>query len=280
VNVPTPPKATFSLTCSYLVCTFADQSTAGTAALSERAWSFGDGGESTEATGTHTFAAAGTYLVRLIVRDAAGLSDSETTTVSVRPPNVPPTASFTSSCVDLTCTFTDTSTDSDGQITSWNWSFGDGTSTEAAPSFKFAAPGSYQVSLTVTDNDGATATTTATVNVTALIHVAFVSGTITSGNGQGKSSWRVSANVAVHGADERAIAGATINATWNGAKTISCVTDTDGQCTFNTGTVSASKTSVTLTVLGVSAPLSVYQTGVNHDGAGNPTGTSVTYIKP
>jgi hypothetical protein len=82
--------------------------------------------------------------------------------------NVPPTASFTSSCTDLQCTFTDASTDSDGSISAWNWSFGDGgTSTATNPTHNYAAGGTYTVTLTVTDNGGATATTSQQVTVTA-----------------------------------------------------------------------------------------------------------------
>jgi hypothetical protein len=39
--------------------------------------------------------------------------------------NIAPVASFTSSCTDLDCTFTDASTDSDGNISGWAWNFGD-----------------------------------------------------------------------------------------------------------------------------------------------------------
>lgn len=50
-------------------------------------------------------------------------------------PNVAPTGSFTSSCVDADCNFTDTSTDTDGTVTSWDWEFGDNTtSTQQHPS--------------------------------------------------------------------------------------------------------------------------------------------------
>lgn len=82
--------------------------------------------------------------------------------------NTPPTASFTSSCSGLTCTFTNTSTDPDGSVVSWSWNFGDGaTSTAQNPSRTYAAAGTYTVVLTVTDNGGATGTTSQAVTVTA-----------------------------------------------------------------------------------------------------------------
>jgi PKD repeat protein len=84
------------------------------------------------------------------------------------PPNNPPTASFSSSCTNLACTFTDASTDSDGTIASRAWNFGDGgTSTATNPAHTYAAAGTYTATLTVTDNGGATNQTTRTVTVTA-----------------------------------------------------------------------------------------------------------------
>jgi PKD domain len=83
--------------------------------------------------------------------------------------NTPPTASFTSSCLNLSCTFTDTSSDPDGSISGRSWSFGDGsTSTVADPSHAYASAGTYTVTLTVTDNGGATGTTSH--NVTVKLH--------------------------------------------------------------------------------------------------------------
>jgi len=82
------------------------------------------------------------------------------------PTNDPPVASFTYSCVDLTCDFTDTSTDDVG-VVSWSWDFGDGTtSPQQSPSHVFAAGGTYPVTLTVTDGGGLTDATSADVTVT------------------------------------------------------------------------------------------------------------------
>ncbi len=84
-------------------------------------------------------------------------------------PNVPPTASATSSCTGLNCSFDgNASHDPDGSIASYAWTFGDGTTgTGATPHHGYATPGTYPVSLTVTDNRAATNKWTGQVTVTA-----------------------------------------------------------------------------------------------------------------
>ena len=89
-------------------------------------------------------------------------------TAAPEPGNVSPSAAFTSSCTNLSCTFTDGSSDSDGTVVAWSWSFGDGSTSGAQhPSRTFAAPETYDVTLTVTDNSGGTGHRTMPVTVSA-----------------------------------------------------------------------------------------------------------------
>ncbi len=85
------------------------------------------------------------------------------------PTNQPPTASFTFSCTDLTCSFNGSaSSDPDGSISSYAWNFGDAsTGTGATTSKTYASGGTRIVTLTVTDNGGATGQTSQSVAVTA-----------------------------------------------------------------------------------------------------------------
>jgi PKD repeat protein len=281
-----PPTASFTFNCTYLECGFADTSTPGSGTITSRSWAFGDGTTSTAPSGTHTYATAGTYTVTLTVTDSNGLSDTESAVTSVTLPaaNVAPTPAFDWSCNDLTCTFVDRSTDSDGRVVSWEWTFGSaGTATASSPSFRFPLPGTYAVSLTITDDDGASASTMASIEVKAAIHVAIVAaGTETGGARSTPSWWKANVTTAVHGADERPIAGATITASWSGAwaRTVSCVTDTAGRCTFKTAPLKLELTSATFTVANVSAPLSVYVPSANHNETGSGTSTSVTIVRP
>jgi carboxypeptidase T len=83
--------------------------------------------------------------------------------------NQSPTASFTTSCTELTCDYdANTSSDSDGSIDSYSWDFGDSNSaTGVNPSHTYAVDGTYTVSLTVTDNNSATSTSSEQITVTS-----------------------------------------------------------------------------------------------------------------
>src|SRR5439155_13385081 len=107
-------------------------------------WDFGDGATSSSRSPSHTYAAGGSYTVRLTVQDNSGATNSVSHSVSPSQPNQPPVAAFTSSCSGLSCSFSDGSSDPDGTITAWSWAFGDGaTSTSRNPSHPYASGGSY-----------------------------------------------------------------------------------------------------------------------------------------
>src|SRR4051812_40583064 len=82
--------------------------------------------------------------------------------------NAAPTAAFTSSCTQLTCTFDGRgSSDPDGALSSWSWVFGDGsTGTGSTVQHAYVLAGDYPVQLTVTDAGGAKATVTHVVTAT------------------------------------------------------------------------------------------------------------------
>ena len=171
-----PPSASFTYQCDYLECSFTDTSSDLDGSIVAWSWTFGDGGTSSAQHPTHTYGAAGTYTVILIVTDNEGATDSTSKAVTVAageeppppPPNEPPTASFTYECNYLECSFTDTSTDLDGSIVAWSWTFGDDrTSFQQHPTHTYGEAGTYSVTLEVTDDDGATGSVSQNVTVEA-----------------------------------------------------------------------------------------------------------------
>jgi len=167
------PAASFTESCSDLTCSF---NSAGSSdpdgSIVGYSWSFGDGTTSTEANPSHTYSAGGTYSVTLQVRDDDNAVGEETRQVTVTPPPPPnqaPTAVFSESCSDLTCSFSSAgSSDPDGSVVGYSWTFGDGaTSTEPNPSHTYASGGTYTVTLQARDDDSATDDETRQVTATA-----------------------------------------------------------------------------------------------------------------
>lgn len=158
------PTANFSYAATGLTVNFTDTSTDSGGAITSYAWTFGDGGTSTAASPSHTYAAAGTYSVTETVTDSAsGKTSAKTVSVTVSPSGGTPVANFTFTTSGLTANFTDTSTDTGGSIGTRSWNFGDGsTSTATNPSHTYAASGTYSVSETVTDSVSGTSNTKTT----------------------------------------------------------------------------------------------------------------------
>ncbi|HWC16556.1 MAG TPA: PKD domain-containing protein, partial [Terriglobales bacterium] len=121
------------------------------------------------ASGTHSYAAAGRYVVTLTGTDANGLSDTATQTVSIGT-NQPPTCVLsvvpTSGPAPLGVTATGSCTDPENDITGTTLDFGDGTVMNASSgTHTYAAAGTYTVTLTATDAAGNKATATQSITV-------------------------------------------------------------------------------------------------------------------
>lgn len=168
-----PPTADFTATCTDLTCHFDGNSSSDSEGpIDSYDWVTEDGATDNDVEMYHTFPAPGSYDVTLVVTDAQGTSDSLTRTASVSTAsaNDSPTAQFTYSCTDLSCTFDgNSSSDADGTINSYSWDFGDGSPTASGPttSHMFPDGGTWQVTLVVGDDDGATNQQTQDVTVVA-----------------------------------------------------------------------------------------------------------------
>jgi len=133
--------------------------------VSEYSWDFGDGATDITQNPLHTYNTAGTYTVKLVVKDNKGaISTESTTTVLIEVENSVPVANAGgpySGKVGQSITFDGSkSTDSDGTIKDYLWDFGDGSSGSGlSPSHIFQAAGTYTIKLTVVDDKGLSSTT-------------------------------------------------------------------------------------------------------------------------
>jgi PKD repeat protein len=177
-----PPTVTFTATCaSFTVCQMNSAGTADPDGDSIRyAWSFGDGGTSTAANPSRTYATPGDYTVTLTVTDVWGRSTTETRQVTITEPagNGAPTAVFASAtCTTFTTCAMSAAGSSDPDsatgdgIRNYVWSWGDGTAdttgTSSNQSHVFPVAGTYTVTLRVLDRWGR-ASEAVTMEVTTL----------------------------------------------------------------------------------------------------------------
>jgi len=175
--------------------------------------------------------------------------------------NQAPTASFTSTCVDLTCSFTNASTDADGSIASSSWAFGDGnSSTATSPSHTFAAGGTYTVTLTVTDDEAATSSASQAVTVTA---PAMWFGDVSGTSRAAKGNWTATVTVTVSGASG-SVGDAVVSGSWSTGASAGCTTSASGSCSFQT-TFNKKVTTATYTVTGLAKSGWVYDAARNVD---------------
>lgn len=127
-------------------------------------WNFGDGQTATTVHPIHSYQAAGTYRVCLIITTSDGCTDDYCQQVTVGPSNTC-NASFTFQVNNLTASFTNTSTFTSGTAT-YQWNFGDGHSShQINPVHTYSAPGTYQVCLVIVTSNNCAHTYCQTVIV-------------------------------------------------------------------------------------------------------------------
>ncbi len=82
------------------------------------------------------------------------------------PPNDPPVASFTYSCVENVCSFDGrSSTDENAATLTYSWNFGSGTGSGPVPIRTYTSANTYTVTLTVRDEYGVTGSTSQTLTI-------------------------------------------------------------------------------------------------------------------
>lgn len=121
-------------------------------------WSFGDGYASDIRNPTHTYSTAGTYTVKLTVKNNLDVTNTniKTNYITVNGATNAPFAHFTSNnaygSAPLSVSFTDTSS---GSPTRWLWEFGDGAvCPDQNPVYTYSTAGTYTVKLTATNDAG------------------------------------------------------------------------------------------------------------------------------
>jgi gliding motility-associated-like protein len=162
------PQAAFNApaeVCLGASANFTDASTAAGSTIAQWSWDFGDGSISTQQNPVKTYAAAGTYTVKLNVTSAFGcqtVNKFATRTIVINPL---PTADFNFSspaCEKGMISITDASAANTGSLTKWTWDFGDGSNAvfNSGASFNhvFAAAGSYNITLLAETNKGCIST--------------------------------------------------------------------------------------------------------------------------
>jgi gliding motility-associated-like protein len=140
--------------CIPLIVHFQDQSTGNP---TQWTWNLGNGTISSQQNPTGTYFFAGTYNVKLVIKDASG-SDSiiKNQYIVVHPnPIVNFSSSDTSGCFPKAILFNDLSTTATGTNTQWTWDFGDGNlSSLQTPSHTYTAGGQYNITLKVVNSFG------------------------------------------------------------------------------------------------------------------------------
>ncbi|HWY97592.1 MAG TPA: PKD domain-containing protein, partial [Bacteroidia bacterium] len=146
--------------CSPLCVNFTDMSTVALGGIKSWAWTFGDGGTSTQQKPSHCYTAGGIYSVGLTVVSDSGCSSSLNLPDLIIVYNHPQAAFIASpqpvTIVEPTVQFTDQTKDS-SKIITWLWQFNDQTDATSPlqnPTHTYIDTGTYCADLIVQDIHG------------------------------------------------------------------------------------------------------------------------------
>jgi PKD repeat protein len=121
-------------------------------------------------------------------------------------------------------------------------------------------------------------TASATTQSAPEIHVADLDASTSTS----RNRWNAIVTILIVDADDNPIISANVTGTWSGGATgsASCLTDNDGTCQVSKNNLKSNVSSVTFTVLDVSADGYVYAPGQNDDADGDSNGSVITVLKP
>lgn len=187
-KLPPPPLAQFSAPpiCVGDSTVFTDSSVAGYGVILNWTWDFGDGATADSIQHpTHTYVAAGTYSVTLIIHTTCE-TDTVVTPVVVNPLPVP---MFTAPavCFNNPSAFTD-QTVGNNTVTQWNWNFGDpasgasNISSQQNPSHLYGSASTFSVTLIATNNFGCIDTVVLPTVINPLPQASFNATTVCLGD--------------------------------------------------------------------------------------------------
>lgn len=128
--------------------------TSTTESITNYTWNLGDGNTETQSSFNYKYADTGTYTVELIVANAFGCADTNSSQVTIFPM---PTSAFSTQniCLDQTAEFTDLSTVANGSISKIYWDFGSGfVLGDSNISLTRNTPGTYTLSQKVVTEYG------------------------------------------------------------------------------------------------------------------------------
>lgn len=202
------PNALLAVNCMGLTCEFDGSASVGS--IKQYCFYFGDDNPIYSCGAqkkSHTYAAPGTYFVKLTVSNYDDQEDSYQKQLTVHAVSqfltkemmdhaaVNPIAYFTSDCVFYTCTFNAGASSSGTPITSYSWDFGDNTTGSGVGITHTFKAGKYKVSLQVRNTAnlsdstfkvvrvGLSPTASFTINCTALLTCSFDASASTDDDG-------------------------------------------------------------------------------------------------